>query len=183
MGCNHFGRTFTTGLGHHFPIHFVSHNNWWFNNKGIQDPIPGITLYTLFGGIEYDSVFKFYRIYAERDDRYTFSGLDLPLCPSFFNLSEIPTEFKDIRNHLWSNIPFWRRSVNLEGYSIQSSEYTIQETIVKMALASGLLLGNDENIENCNGINDCPSLFPNNELKNIAPINDIKDLLGRWSIP
>lgn len=183
LGCNHFGRTFTTGLGHHFPIHFVSHNNWWFNENDIYDPIPGITLYTFYGGIEYDSIYRFYQIYAERDDRYTFKGMSLPLCPSFFNLSEIPTEFKDIRNHLWKTIPFWRRSVNLEIYSIQSSEYTIHETIVKMALASGLLLGNDEKKEKCNGIEDCPSLFPNEQLKNISPREDIKDLLGRWSIP
>ena len=33
LGCNHYGRTFTTGLGHHFPIHFVSVNNWWYNSK------------------------------------------------------------------------------------------------------------------------------------------------------
>ena len=183
LGCNHFGRTFTTGLGHHFPIRFVSENNWWLNNNDILDPIPGITLYSFYGGIEYDSLLKFYKIYEKRDDIYTFSGLDFPLCPSFFNLSEIPTELTDIRNHLWRTIPFWRRSVNLEIYSIQSSEYTIHETIAKMALASGLLLGNDEKNEKCNGIKDCPSLFPNDKLKNMAPRKDIKDLLGRWSIP
>ena len=52
-----------------------------------------------------------------------------------------------------------------------------------MALSSGLLLGNDENINQCEGSKDCPSLFPNEELKNKRPREDIKDLLGRWSIP
>lgn len=52
-----------------------------------------------------------------------------------------------------------------------------------MALSSGLLLGNDEKLSECKGINDCPSLFPDEELKNKSPRKDIKDLLGRWSIP
>ena len=95
----------------------------------------------------------------------------------------IPKEYTEIRNHLWGVIPFWRRIVNLELYSIRSSEYTVYETIVKMALASGLLLGNDENVEKCSGIKDCSSLFPSDELVHKIPKKDIKDLLGRWSIP
>ena len=31
LGCNHIGKSFTIRLGHHFPSHFVSHNNWWSN--------------------------------------------------------------------------------------------------------------------------------------------------------
>ena len=112
-----------------------------------------------------------------------FKGIDVPVCPSFFNLTEIPPNYTETRNHLWSAIPYWRRMVNIEGYSIKSSEYTVYETVVKMALASGLLLGNDEKINQCNGINDCPSIFPSEELKNKSPREDIKDLLGRWSIP
>ena len=183
LGCNHAGRTFTTNLGHHFPIHFVSHNNWWYNSKNIFDPIPGITLYTFFGGIEADAFTKFYKIQFDKNERNGFKGIDVPICPSFFNLSEIPQDYTQARNHLWGVLPFWRRMVNLEGYSIRSSEYTVYETIAKMALASGLLLGNDENVNLCHGIKDCPSVFPSEELKNKSPREDIKDLLGRWSIP
>ena len=183
LGCNHYGRTFTTGLGHHFPIHFVSVNNWWYNSKNIFDPIPGITLYTFFGGLEYDSISKFYRIQVDSDLKSAFYGMDFPLSPSFVNLTNIPENYTDIRNHLWNYIPFWRRIANLEGYTIRSSEYTVYETIVKMALSTGLLLGKDENVNQCNGINNCPSIFPNDELIHKAPRKDIKDLLGRWSIP
>jgi len=132
LGCNHVGRTFTTGLGHHFPIHFVSHNNWWFNNKNIYDPIPGITLYTFFGGLEFDAFSKIFRIQHERISSI-FNGIDVFTIPSFANLTEIPKEYTQIRNHLWEVIPFWRRMINLEGYSIRSSEYTVYETVVKMA--------------------------------------------------
>ena len=183
LGCNHAGRTFTTNLGHHFPIHFVNHNNWWYNSKNIFDPIPGITLYTFFGDIETDAFDKFYKIQYAKNERIGFKGIDIPTCPSIFNLSEIPQNSTQTRNHLWGIIPFWRRMVNLEVYSIKSSEYTIYETIIKMALASGLLLGNDENVNQCHGIKDCPSVFPSEELKNKSPREDIKDLLGRWSIP
>ena len=183
LGCNHAGRTFTTNLGHHFPIHFVNHNNWWYNSKNIFDPIPGITLYTFFGDIETDAFDKFYKIQYAKNERIGFKGIDIPTCPSIFNLSEIPQNSTQTRNHLWGVIPFWRRMVNLEVFSIKSSEYTIYETIIKMALASGLLLGNDENVNQCHGIKDCPSVFPSEELKNKSPREDIKDLLGRWSIP
>ena len=182
LGCNHSGRTFTTNLGHHFPMYFVSHNNWWFNNKNIYDPIPGITLYTFYGGIEYDAFSKFYRIQLDGDKK-TFNGVDLFLIPSFANLTNIPKEYAQIRDHLFGVIPFWRRMVNLELYSIRSSEYTVHETIVRMALASGLLLGSDEKINSCHDINECPSLFPSEELKNKSPKENVKDFLGRWSIP
>ena len=133
LGCNHAGRTFTTGLGHHFPIHFVSQYNWWFNNKNIYDPIPGITLYTFFGGLEYDAFSMFFRIQHGRVSP-NFNGIDVFNIPSFANLTKIPTEYTQIRNHLFEVIPFWRRMINLEGYSIRSSEYTVYETVVKMAL-------------------------------------------------
>ena len=183
LGCNHYGRTFTTGLGHSFPIHFVSHNNWWFNGKNIFDPIPGITLYTFFGGIEYEAFNKFYKIEYDRNDKVSFKGINVPVCPSYFNLTEIPNDYNTAKKHLWNFIPFWRRMVNIEDYSIKSSEYTVYETIVRMALSSGLLLGNDEKKSVCKGIKDCPSIFPDAKLKNKSPRKDIKDLLGRWSIP
>ena len=151
--------------------------------KNIYDPIPGITLYTFFGGLEYDAFSKFFRIKSDRDDSCSFSGINIPVCPSFFNLTEDPIEYEVIRNHLWRYIPFWRRYINLESYSIRSSEYTVYETIVRMALASGLLLDNDENISHCSSVRDCPSVFPSEELKHRSPRKDIKDLLGRWTIP
>ena len=73
--------------------------------------------------------------------------------------------------------------VNIEDYSIRSSEYTVYETVVRMALSSGLLLGNDEKKSVCKGITYCPSLFPDEILKHKSPRKDIKDVLGRWSIP
>ena len=183
LGCNHNGKSYTTGLGHHFPIHVVSHVNWWYNSKNIYDPVPGITLYTFFGGIENDAFSKFYKIEYNKNDQVSFKGINVPVCPSYFNLTEIPKDSDTAKKHLLSYIPFWRRMVNIEDYSIKSSEYTVYETIVRMALSSGLLLGNDEKRSVCKGIKDCPSIFPDEKLKNKSPRKDIKDLLGRWSIP
>ena len=183
LGCNHNGKSFTTGLGHHYPIHFVSNNNWWYNSKNIYDPIPGITLYAFFGGIEYEAFSKFYKIEYDKNDKISFKGINVPVCPSYFNLTEIPNDYEKAKNHLWNYIPFWRRMVNIEDYSIRSSEYTVYETVVRMALSSGLLLGNDEKKSVCKGITDCPSLFPDEILKHKSPRKDIKDVLGRWSIP
>ena len=109
--------------------------------------IGGLTanIYTFFGGLEYDAFSKYFRIQHEKVSP-NFNGIDVFNIPSFANLTEIPKEYTQIRNHLFEVIPFWRRMINLEGYSIRSSEYTVYETVVKMALCSGLLLGNDENI-------------------------------------
>ena len=50
-----------------------------------------------------------------------------------------------------------------------------------MALETIILLEKDEDID-CNSKSDCPSIFPTNTQLNKGP-KDIKDHLGRWSIP
>ena len=90
-----------------------------------------------------------------------------------------------MRNILLEKIPFWRRGSNIEQLTIASSEYTIYETMVQMAMCTGMLVEHEENVEQCNGKNDCPSIFPTNEQLNRSPksVDEFKYVLGRWTIP
>ena len=49
MGCDHLGRSFTTGLEQSYPLRLVSHPFWNMFSKKIYEPLPGITLYTFTG--------------------------------------------------------------------------------------------------------------------------------------
>ena len=58
---------------------------------------------------------------------------------------------------------------------IEIQDYTVEGGMIEA--------GKDITVNKCSGINDCPYLFPSDDLKHKAPRTDIKDLLGRWTIP
>ena len=190
MGCNHLGRSFTTGLGQFYTVRLVSHPFWNFFSKKIYDPLPGITLYTFTGQIEKETVYRVHMFkYGGRKEFYNEEGYFYPLSPYLanetVNNTNFTIEYKDMRKLLYEKIPFWRRGSNLELLTVASSEYTVYETIVQMAMCTGMLVEHEENVNQCNDKNDCPSIFPTNEQINKSPknINEFKDVLGRWTIP
>ena len=190
MGCNHLGRSFTSGLGLFFPVRFVSIPNWNFFSKKIYDPIPGITIYSFTGQIEYQTIIKMHMFqYDGRKDFGNENGYYYPISPFIANETLLNNNFtigyQDMRNILLAKIPFWRRGSNLEQLTIASSEFTIYETIVQMAMCTGMLLQHDESVEKCINKIDCPSIFPTKEQLNKSPrnITEFKELLGRWTIP
>ena len=190
MGCNHLGKSFTTGLGHFYPLRFVSHPNWGFYSKKIYDPIPGITLYTFTGQIEMETINRVHRFsYEGRKDFNNEEGYNYPISPYLANETlhnnNFSIDYQQMRRLLLEKIPFWRRGSNLEILTVASSEYTIYETIVQMAMCTGMLVEHEENVEQCENKNDCPSIFPTEEQinKNPKSIEEFKDVLGRWTIP
>ena len=183
MGCNHVGRTFTTGLGQYYPVKLLSHPQWWLQQTyNIWDPLPGITLYTFTGQIEKDSIDKLYVYNFAKNDAFTFSGYKIPRSPSFMNMTDPPTSYDTARPKLYSYIPFWHRGTNLEGYTVASSEFTVSETIARMVMEVGMLLESDEDVDDCLTLENCPSVAPTSEQINKQP-KDRSELLGRWSIP
>jgi len=174
-GCNHLGRTYVSGLGIIYPIRFLSHPLWWKQECGIHDPIPGITVYTFDGNNHYEAISKLYTMsYDERKD-FSFRGYNIPIVPYLDNTSNY--SYSDVKSVLWKNIPFWRRTANLEGYTVSQSEFTVWETISPNVLLAGFLLGHD-----CGTSVECPSLFPSDEMKNRNP-KQYSELKGRWSLP
>ena len=190
MGCNHLGKSFTTGLGLSYPLRIVSHPNWDLFSKKIYDPIPGITQYTFTGQIEYETIIRVHLFqYEGRKDFGNEEGYHYPISPFLANETlannNLNIRYDDIRPLLLEKIPFWRRGSNLEQLTIASSEFTIYETIVQMAMCTGMLLEHEENVAECENKDVCPSIFPNEEQINRKPknINEVNDLLGRWTIP
>ena len=183
MGCNHFGRSFTTGLGHVYPLRLLSHPNWWLASaKNIWDPIPGITLYTFTGEVEYAAIKTQYRYIWEKNEDYDFQGYSRIRAPFMFNITNPPVnDYAQSKELIYDYLPFWHRGSNHEENTVASSEFTVWETIYRMALETIILLEKDEDID-CNSKSDCPSIFPTNTQLNKGP-KDIKDHLGRWSIP
>ena len=127
--------------------------------------------------------------YQGRQDFHNEEGYFYPLSPFLANITlnndSFTIDYQNMRNLLLEKIPFWRRGSNLEQLTIASSEYTIYETMVQMAMCTGMLVEHEENVEQCNGKNDCPSIFPSNEQLNRSPksVEEFKDVLGRWTIP
>ena len=190
MGCNHLGRSFTTGLGISYPVRLVSNPNWDLFSKKIYDPIPGITLYSFTGQIEYETITRVHMFqYEGRVDFGNIEGYYYPISPYLanktFDNSSFSISYGDMRNLLLEKIPFWRRGSNLEQITIASSEYTIYETIVQMAMCTGMLLEHEENVDQCRNKEECPSIFPTEEQLNKRPKNlkEFEELLGRWTIP
>ena len=188
MGCNHLGRSITTGLGYFYPVRFVSHPNWNFNKKKIYDPIPGITLYSFTGQIEYETIMRVHMFqYSGRKDFNNLDGYYYPISPFLANetISGNKITYDELRYLLLAKIPFWRRGSNLEQWTVASSEYTVYETIVQMAMCTGMLLEHEENTDACLNKEDCPSIFPTEEQINKKPKigDEFKDVLGRWTIP
>ena len=190
MGCNHLGRSFTTGLGISYPVRFVSHPNWDLFSKKIYDPIPGITLYSFTGQIEYETINRVHLFkYDGRADFGNIEGYYYPLSPFLVNKTlesgDKVFEYTETRSLLLEKIPFWRRGSNLEQLTIASSEFTVYETVLPMAMCTGMLVQHEENIATCENKNDCPSIFPTEEQLNRKPrnITEFNKLLGRWTIP
>ena len=181
MGCNHQGRSLTTGLGHVYPIKFVSHPMWYLLTKKIVDPIPGITIYTFTGEIEMSAMIHQYLFNYDGREDFNFKGYKFVQSPMLVNDTVSP-EYSTVRKIAYDYVPLWRRMANIEGDTIASSEFTVSETIVKMAIEAGILLEKDENVADCNA-STCPSVMPTSEQKNIAPKKITYDTLGKWSIP
>ena len=190
MGCNHLGRSFTTGLGQSYPLRLVSHPFWTMFSKKIYDPLPGITLYTFTGQIEKEAIYKAHLFkHSGKKEYYNEEGYFFPLSPYLanqtYNNSNFTIEYSNMRKILYQNVPFWRRGSNVELLTVASSEFTVSETILQMAMCTGMLVEHEENVEQCENKNDCPSIFPTDEQINKKPksMDEYKDLLGRWTIP
>ena len=127
--------------------------------------------------------------HSGKKEYYNEEGYFFPLSPYLanqtYNNSNFTIEYSNMRNMLYQKVPFWRRGSNVELLTVASSEFTVSETILQMAMCTGMLVEHEENVEQCENKNDCPSIFPTDEQINKKPksMDEYKDLLGRWTIP
>ncbi|MBR4665451.1 MAG: hypothetical protein IKO93_16420, partial [Lentisphaeria bacterium] len=130
-GANPSGSSMTSGLGRVYPVRFLDLNSY---ADGIEEQVPGITPYRNTYGIPRNAVKMAYGLYYKKQWGQNFAGLNLSLIPKS-GLSE-----KDCAKAVSKLLPIWRRWCNVESETVDSSEYTVSETIGPAAAVTGYLL-------------------------------------------
>ena len=168
-GCNHQGRTFTTGLGKMYPVKLLSHPTWYLQTLGIRDPVPGISLFTYTGSVEYEAIHKMLSVNLDSDRDFNFIGYMYPVEPYFNETLTENYTFSYGREKIlaYKNIPIYHRYQNLEHLTVPTAEYTI-EVIAQMAMTAGFLLKSPH--------------APTEEMKNVAP-KPLNEIPGIWVLP
>ena len=116
LGANPMGMSWVTGLGSVYPIeiqHDIS------NSDGIADPVPGIGIYGITGGM-YSDLKKL--VWTTK----TVSGEEI--------------QFMNPANQ---NIPVWRTWSCHPKVNVPQNEFTIHETISSLIFTSGMLMPED----------------------------------------
>lgn len=112
LGANPMGMSWTTGIGYTYPVniqHEVSIDD------GIADPVPGITIYGVTGGM----------YGALKDSVWRSPGGSLSTEPVVFDVPEVP---------------LWRRWSCHPSLNVAQCEFTIQETMSSTIFCSALLM-------------------------------------------
>ena len=130
-GANPSGSSMTSGLGRVYPVRFLDLNSY---ADGIEEQVPGITPYRNTYGIPRNAVKMAYGLYYKKQWGQNFAGLNLSLIPKS-GLSE-----KNCARAVSKLLPIWRRWCNVESETVDSSEYTVSETIGPAAAVTGYLL-------------------------------------------
>jgi len=112
LGANPMGMSWTTGLGYTYPVNFQHEMS---EKDGIADPVPGITLYGMTGGM----------YGALRNEVWHSPGGVLGSAQVEFKVPEVP---------LWRT---WSAHTNL---NTRQCEFTIQETMSSTIFCTAMLL-------------------------------------------
>lgn len=131
QGCNPLGVSWTSGLGYNYPWCFFDAES---EEDGILDPVPGLTVYSVVGGLPIGVRTNGFDI-ADYDGR----------------TREI-TMLKKLQPESVGEIPYWRRFVQDYHDSPGMQEFTVWETMSPNVLATGILMGTgwrpDESLKN-----------------------------------
>jgi endoglucanase len=120
QGCNPLGLSWTSGIGYVYPWCFM---HWESEEDGVLDPVPGITLYGVTGGIPRGALSNGLHLGRFEGARFV---VDKKLNPD----AAAP-----------DRIPLWRRFfMDYHDYP-PMQEFTVGETISPCVLACGVLMG------------------------------------------
>lgn len=164
-GANQLGLTMTSGLGRIYPARYLHIPSY---ADGIAEFVPGITPYRNTYRTPIGDVQLGHGLYLPKRPSHGFKGSALPLLPETVTEGKALTE-KETADKLAKIWPVWRRFSNLEAYTVQNSEFTVNETISPAAAVTGCLLE--------------PGYMPSEALKNRKPADDIRKLPGYIPLP
>ena len=159
-GANPSGSAMTSGLGRVYPVRFLDLNSY---ADGIAEFVPGITPFRNTYGIPRAAVKMAYGLFYPPRAHQNFSGYSISLLPKpGHSENECAQEIGRI-------LPIWRRWCNVEGESVDASEFSVWETIAPAAAVTGYLLGKADK--------------PDPEWKKRKPAGDIRTLPGWHALP
>lgn len=134
-GANPMGRVHVTGLGDHFAataLHLPSFTD------GIDEPVPGIPLYGVIGGVAYAARTRVYGLQLDARADPPFPGVEQVMLPP--SLAEGVPDLGALGEALPRWIPPWRRYVQLESQVVPSMEFAVADTQAYAISATGLLM-------------------------------------------
>jgi hypothetical protein len=120
QGCNPLGLSWTSGLGYAYPWCFM---HWESEEDGVLDPVPGITLYGVYGGFPRGPLQNGLNIAHFEGSRYV---VDKKLTPDYVDLEKTP---------------YWRWFFMDYHDCPPMQEFTVGETMSPCVLACGVLMG------------------------------------------
>lgn len=159
-GANPSGSSMTSGLGRVYPVRFLDLNSY---ADGIAEFVPGITPFRNTYGLPRAAVKMAYGLYYPARENQKFSGYAISLLPKpGLSQNECSREVGRI-------LPIWRRWCNVEGETVDASEFSVWETIAPAAAVTGYLLSGAQT--------------PDPEWKKRKPADDIRTLPGYHALP
>lgn len=159
-GANPSGSSMTSGLGRIYPVRFLDLNSY---ADGIAEFVPGITPFRNTYGIPRNAVKLAYGLFYPARPDQNFPGLNISLLPKS-GLDE-----NTCAKELARTLPIWRRWCNVEGETVDASEFSVWETIAPAAAVTGYLLNKARK--------------PDPEWVNRKPAADIRALPGYDCLP
>ncbi|HYE05933.1 MAG TPA: glycoside hydrolase family 9 protein [Planctomycetota bacterium] len=155
QGCNPLGLSWTSGVGSNYPWCFFSGES---EEDGIVDPVPGITVYGVTGGIPMGARRAGFNLMAWDGQAKTWS-----------TLRRLQPDYVAVRDDdLCPHIPYWRGWVMDYHDAPEMQEYTVNETISPCVLAYAALLE--------------PGWMPGPTLTGMKP-RDPRFIVGLWPTP
>lgn len=155
QGCNPLGLSWTSGIGSNYPWCFFSGES---EEDGIVDPVPGMTVYGVTGGISIGARCNGFNLLSFDSKAKTWT-VKKRLQPD-----NVAVRTEDLCPHL----PYWRAWVMDYHDDPGMQEYTVNETISPCVLAYAALLE--------------PGWMPGPTLKAMKP-RDPRFIIGLWPTP
>jgi endoglucanase len=115
FGANPLGMSWTTGLGYVYPIDIQHANS---ENDGIMDPVPGITIYGITGGM-----------YSQLRNAVWRSPT-----------ADGATEYVSFMSEANMSVPLWRRWSCHPHLNVGQCEFTVHETMASTIFACAMLM-------------------------------------------
>ncbi len=136
-GANPQGRSLTTSIGEVYAVRILSLPSI---ADGILDPIPGITVYTYNGAIDYQAKHVVYAMDVDGRSDHGFSGFNVSMLPDSLTGGVRELSYKQTGAILEEVIPIYRRYANVEHLVVGQNEFTVWETIGPAASFTACLL-------------------------------------------